>query len=128
MNRRFLQLAVLSLVLSFLLGLGMAMTHNFALRSVHVHIGLTGWMSMGLFAVIYRLWPQLESGWLAKVHLLLYATGFPVSMVGLTLLMTASPKLGEPLAAVGSVLCVLAVLCFAVQVLRHLAAGGPEPR
>lgn len=125
MSRRFLLQAVLSLLVSFLLGLGMAMSHNYALRTVHVHVALTGWVCMGLFAVVYRLWPSLETGWLAKAHFLLYSIGFPVSMVGLTFLMTFHPRLGEPLAAVGSVLCVLGVLGFTVQVLRNLPEIDP---
>lgn len=128
MSRWFFQQATLSLLISLILGLAMAISHNYALRTVHVHIALTGWMSMGLFAVIYRLFPKLESGWLAKAHFTLYSIGFPVSMVGITLLHTSSPKAGEPLAGIGSVLCVLGALFFTLQVLRNLAKDDPRPQ
>jgi hypothetical protein len=118
MSGRFLKAAVIAFALSVGLGLFMGITQDRNYVSLHAHLALTGWVSMALFAIAYRIWPRLENGWLATGHFWLYTLGFLLTMAGLALLESGRLAAGNPLAGIGSTVTVLAVLCFAAQVLR----------
>jgi cbb3-type cytochrome oxidase subunit 1 len=126
MSVRFFKIAVIAFVASVGVGLFMGIAHDRSYVSLHAHLALTGWVSMALFAVAYRLWPQLGSAWLAKSHFWLYTVGFFVMMAALVLLESGNVDVGDPLAGLGSTVAGLGVLCFAAQVLRSdlTAAAG----
>jgi hypothetical protein len=112
MSERFFKIAVLALIGGVGLGLFMGYINT------HTHVALMGWVSMALFAFAYRFWPKLESGWLARGHFWLYTVGFVVTVAGLVLLDSGKVAAGDPLAGIGSVLSVLGIVCFGIQVLR----------
>ena len=118
MSGRFLKLAVVAFVASVGVGLFMGIAHDRSYVSLHSHLALLGWVSMALFAAVYRLWPRLGSGWLPKSHFWLYTVGFFVTVIALALLESGNVGVGDPLAAVGSTIAGLGVVCFAAQVLR----------
>jgi hypothetical protein len=126
MSGRFLRIAVITFVCSVGVGMFMGIAHDRTYVSLHAHLALTGWVSMTLFAIAYRAWPRLGIGWLATAHFWLYIGGFGVTMVALAMLERGMVGVGDPLAGLGSTVIALAVLCFAVQVLRAdlSAAGG----
>lgn len=121
----FLRLSVLFVVLGVTLGYWMGATHNFTVSPVHAHINLLGWVSMFLYGLFYRVFPEAAVGVLPKLHLGLAATGLPIMMVGLTIQLLAIPGLMgfvPPMMIVGPTLVVLGMFVWAVIVFR--ATGG----
>lgn len=125
MSSLFLKSATVAFVVSLGLGLYMAIGHDHALFSVHAHVALLGWVSMALFAIAYRVWPQLAGGPVVTAHFWLYTVGFGLSMLGLTLLELAPSPAAEPLAGVGSMALTAGALCFLGRVLAVGAEQEP---
>jgi hypothetical protein len=125
MSNAFLRLSVLFVVLGVSLGYWMGATHNFIVSPVHAHINLLGWVSMFLYGLFYRVFPDATRGWLPRFHMALAVIGLPVMMIGLTiqLLTVASLMAAVPiLMIVGPTMVLLGMFAFAVIVFR--ATGG----
>ena len=73
LDLKFLALGAAMLVLGVSMGVYMGMAHDFQLSPVHAHVNLLGWTSLSLFGIVYRLYPELQAGRLARVHFLLAA-------------------------------------------------------
>lgn len=125
MSGIFLRMSVLFVVLGVSLGYWMGMTHNFIVSPVHAHINLLGWVSMFLYGLFYRAFPEAAGGRLPKAHLTLAAVGLPLMMIGLTIqLLQVQSLMGAvpPLMISGPTMVVLGMVVFAVIVFR--ATGG----
>ena len=113
---RFLQLAVVAALTGMGLGIGMAVTQNFQLQSVHAHINLLGWVSMMLYGLFYRAVPKAAEGRLPSVHFWLNAVGFVAMAALLTLekngVESIGPVLGVAAAAVWLSMALFAVIVF----------------
>lgn len=121
MSSIFLRMSVLFVVLGVSLGYWMGMTHNFIVSPVHAHINLLGWVSMFLYGLFYRAFPEAAQGWPAKAHLVLAAVGLPLMMTGLTIqLLQVQSLMGvvPPLMISGPTMVVLGMAVFAVIVFR----------
>lgn len=121
MSNIFLRLAVLFVLLGVSLGYWMGITHNFVVSPVHAHINLLGWVSMFLYGLFYRAFPDAARGVLPKVHLTLAAIGLPVMMIGLTFMLTAVPALQPyvpPMMIVGPTMVLLGMFVFAFIVFK----------
>ena len=128
MSNTFLRLSVLFVGLGVSLGYWMGMTHDFTVSPVHAHINLLGWVSMFLYGLFYRAFPDAALGWLPKVHLALAVIGLPVMMIGLTIQLLAVAALMPIvpiLMIVGPTMVLLGMFAFAVIVFR--ATGGRQP-
>ncbi|CAM4123383.1 hypothetical protein Gste01_02546 [Geobacillus stearothermophilus ATCC 7953] len=55
MGVKLIKISVVYFVIGVCIGLGMSMTHSFALTPVHVHINLLGWTALTLAGIIYHL-------------------------------------------------------------------------
>lgn len=115
---RWLKIAVIYFALGVTLGVGIGMTENFTLRPVHAHINLLGWVSMSLFGAIHLMFPLLATTALARVHFWLYNVAFPVTMVGLSFLITGHPQAG-PVVGIASMALAIAVFAFAINVVAN---------
>lgn len=114
----FLKIAAVYLVAGLAGGLAIAMTKQFGFATVHSHASLLGWVTMGLTGLVYLVLPECATtGW-AKVHFWLHNLGLPVMIGSLTTYM-AGLDAAEPLVALGSVLVLLGLLAFAVNVFRY---------
>ena len=124
----FFRLAVCYLVAGVALGLFMAASHDHSMFPAHAHLNLLGWVSMGIFAIFYRLWPAAAASKLAKVHFWLYVPAHFVQMVTLFILMRGNPSI-EPVLAVASFAVAAAIIVFAVNLWRHTvsAASATQP-
>jgi cbb3-type cytochrome oxidase subunit 1 len=111
----FLRMAALYLILGVSLGLFMAASHDHSMFPVHAHLNLLGWVSMSLFGLFYRAFPQAAQTGLAKAHFWIYVPAHFLQMVFLTLLFRGNTQI-EPILGVVSSLVGLAVLCFAITV------------
>ena len=56
-DRLFLVIAAIYILIGMGLGSYMGMNQDFTHRTAHTHINLPGFVSMTLFALIYRSWP-----------------------------------------------------------------------
>lgn len=96
-----------------LLGLTMAVTHDYALRPVHAHLNLIGWVSLCLYGLVWRAWPDLAGRRARRAHLALAApagVAFPFA-----LWLELAHGQSAPIAA-ASILWLSAAVWFAVLV------------
>jgi len=117
MAERFIQIAVVYLVIGGTLGLYMGLTTQFALAPVHAHVALLGWLSLAVAGLIYRLYPAAGRTRLAQLHFWLHNVGLPLFMVGLASLLSGVEGM-LPMAAGGASVVLLGLVAFAVNVLR----------
>ena len=61
-DRLWVLTGVVFLLVGMGLGLKMSMTQDFALRGLHTHLNLLGFVVMTLFGLCYRHWPKSQSG------------------------------------------------------------------
>lgn len=101
-------------------GIHMAISEDHTLFPAHAHLNLLGWVSVFLYGLFFLQIPKAAEGVLAKIHLCLAHLGLVVMIPGVALAINEAP-MGEPLAAGGSILTVLAMLLFAVIVFRNTA-------
>jgi hypothetical protein len=111
------KLAAVYLVASLLLGLAMAIRKDFALMSVHSHLGLLGWTAMGLTGLVYLVRPSCARSRLSVAHFWLHNLGLPLMMGSLAAELLGRPG-GEPLIGAGAVLVLAGLGLFAVNVVR----------
>ena len=121
----FLRLAVLYLIAGVSLGIFMAASHDHSMFPVHAHLNLLGWVSLSLFGLFYRAWPEAAQSKLAKVHFWVYVPAHFVQMVLLAALYRGNTAI-EPALAVASILVGLAIVCFAVLVWKYTAGTISE--
>ncbi|RXT03999.1 cytochrome-c oxidase [Ammoniphilus sp. CFH 90114] len=121
MHTWFLKLAAGYFVIGVLVGMGMSMTHQFGLVSLHAHINLLGWMSMALFGIIYHLYPATAESTLFRWHFWLYNIGLPIMMVALYLVLTGV-NAALPFIPVGATAVIIGVIVFAVNLWRNIKA------
>jgi hypothetical protein len=119
----FFRLAVAYLLAGVTLGIVMAASHDHSLFPVHAHLNLLGWVTMSLFALFYRAWPQAAESRLARIHFWLYVPAHLVQMLTLVALYKGATAV-EPVLGLASVLVGAGILCFAVNVWRHTRADA----
>jgi len=115
MSNWFFRLAVVYLMVGVSLGLFMAASHDHSMFPVHAHLNLLGWVSMSLFGLFYRSFPQATQTGLAKAHFWIYIPAHFMQMVLLALLYRGYTMVEPALGAVSSLVGV-AILCFAITV------------
>jgi hypothetical protein len=118
LSKWFLRIAVLYLVVGVSLGLFMAASHDHSMFPVHAHLNLLGWVSMTLFGLFYRCFPQAAQTTLAKVHFWIYVPSHFFQMVLLAMLFRGNTMIEPALGLVSSMVGV-AILCFAVTVWKN---------
>lgn len=101
-------------------GIYMAISEDHSLFPAHAHLNLLGWVSVFLYGLFYMHFPKAAEGKLAKIHLVLAHLGIVVMIPGVALIHSGMDA-GEPLAGVGSILVVSAMLLFSVIVFRATA-------
>ena len=122
MSNWFLRMAVVYFVLGVLLGNVMGSSHDFTLKSVHVHLNLLGWASMFLIGLWYRAVPASAGTTLAKVHFWLHSVGLPIQAVALTMYLQGN-KSFEPILGAASSVVGIGILCFAINLWKHTGAS-----
>ena len=125
---RCLGLAVVYLVLGVGMGIAMGVSQRFEFAPVHAHINLLGWVSLGLFALIYHVLPGAAMTRLARWHFWLHNTGVPVFMISLFLLRGGAQR-AEAFVGIGACMTFVGLVLFAINLLRTLAtASQPAAR
>jgi hypothetical protein len=113
----FLLLATVLLICGAVLGIDMGSREDFQLVPVHAHLNLAGWASLALFGLTYRAYPQIASTKLALWHFVVSGIGSILLPFGIGL---AVLRNSPGLAIVASILWLIGVLMFLVQIIRLL--------
>lgn len=119
-----IKIACLYLMASLFLGLLMAITQNHAFVSVHSHIGVLGWATMALAGIVYLVVPGLAATRLALAHFWLHNIGLPAMVAGLAALIQTGDTSFEPIVAAGSVLVLISLLLFTINVWTWARTGS----
>ena len=120
MAARFIQIAVIYLVIGGILGLVMGITTNFTLVPVHAHVLLAGWLSLAMAGVVYHLYPAAAATKLAKVHFWLHNIGLPVFMGALAGMLLSGNQGLTPVVAGGALTLLVGLVLFAANVLLRV--------
>jgi hypothetical protein len=114
-DRWFLRIAVIYALVAMALGIMMGISQDHSQAPTHAHLNLVGWVSMALYALIYRQYPAAGQTKLALVHFWVANAGAILLNLGVYGLMAGTAAL-EPVAIVGSLVTILGMLIFAVIV------------
>ena len=96
----------------------MGMTGDHSLMPVHAHINVLGCVSLALFGVFYKLWPEATAGKLPMVQFGLFNIGVIVQAIGVWQILSDNEAMA-PVAGIGSLLLIISMALFAFLVYRH---------
>jgi hypothetical protein len=113
--------AVLILIAGMIWGIYMGITRDHAAMPAHAHLNLLGFAALFLFGIYYRLHPALDRSQLALAHVWIWIVASIVLAIGVGLLHTGH-EIGDPIAAVSSIVVFLDTLLFAWLLFRREAA------
>ena len=93
MDRWFLRIAVIYALVAMLLGITMGIREDFTQASTHAHLNLVGWVSMALYALVYRQYPAAAQSRFAMLHFWIANVGAVLLTVGIYTQMADMPSL-----------------------------------
>jgi putative Mn2+ efflux pump MntP len=105
------QAAVAFVIVGVIWGIIMGISEDHSSYPAHAHLNLLGWVSLFLFGIYYRLHPLLEGAKAAMVQVWVWIVGTIILAIGVALAHTGH-AVGDPIAAVGSVIVLLDMLLF----------------
>ena len=114
-DRWFLRVAVIYALVAMLLGIIMGMGEDFTQAPTHAHLNLVGWVSMALYALVYRQYPAAAQNRLAVPHFWVANVGALLLTAGIYTQMAGMPSLAF-IVITGSLTTILGMLIFAVIV------------
>ena len=120
--RRWLVAAVLYFLGSVGLGAYMGASGDHTLATVHSHVSLLGWASMGLTGLIYRAYPAAAGHRLAAWHFGLYQASVPIMLLAVAALVLGNEGAG-PVAGAASVAILVSVAMFCWTMLAARSGG-----
>ena len=94
---------------------------DFALQPAHAHLNLLGWVSLFLFGIFYHLHPALDRSRTAMVQVWIWIAATVILTIGVGLVHTGH-EIGDPIAAVSSLVILADTLLFGWLVYRREAA------
>jgi len=112
------QAGVVLLVAGMIWGIQMGISKDHAAMPAHAHLNLLGFVSLFLFGFYYRLHPSLDRSRTALAQVMVWIAGTITMTIGVGLVHTGHDA-GEPLAAIGSLVVLAAVLMFGWKVYRY---------
>ena len=122
MSARFLRIAAVYFVVAVALGLYMGMTTQFMQAPVHAHLNLLGWVSMGLFGLIYHAYPAAGETKLAQWHFWVHNVSLPVFMIALFLMLGGNESMG-PVTGIAATVTLIGIVLFAINLWRTIPAA-----
>jgi hypothetical protein len=109
--------AVLMAIAGMIWGIAMGISQDHSTFPAHAHLNLLGWVSLFLFGIYYHLHPAIDRSSLASVQVWVWIAGTIVLTIGVGLVHSGH-AIGEPIAAVSSLLVLADTLLFAWLVFR----------
>lgn len=116
-SNTFMRLGVIAALIGMGLGVWMGAHQDFALRPVHAHINLLGFVIWMIYGLFYRLLPQASAGRLPMVHLVLAVVGLLLMGPGLAMVILGHEEVLPALVA-GEFTSLASMLLFAFIVFR----------
>ena len=116
---RFMVIGVISVLAGMVWGIYMAGAKDYTMAAAHAHLNLLGFVSFSIFAFYYHLVDGAALGAMPKVHFALSVLGLIIVVPGIVL---SKQGTTEALAASGSILSALGMVCFLSVVLRGAKA------
>jgi cbb3-type cytochrome oxidase subunit 1 len=120
LSAKFIKAAVIYFLIGTIAGLVMGIAQQFQYTSVHAHINLVGWASLGIIGLIYRAYPEAGASKLATIQFWLHNVGLPLLIVSMIIFTTEHHSVGIPFAAVGGLLIIASVLLMTVNVFKRI--------
>lgn len=115
--------AVLMVLAGMVWGIVMAISQDHSAMPAHAHLNLLGWVSLFLFGIFYHLHPAIDRSRAALIQVSVWIVGTVILTVGVGLIHTGHP-VGDPFAAVGSLIVLASMLLFGWLVVRRERAGS----
>ena len=112
-DRGYLRVALVLGLAGMLLGFYMGIAADNKLQTVHVALVLPGFVTLAIYAFVFRLWPELKRAPLAAVQFWTGTVGAVAIVVGSYSFVTAG---SVPIVAIGSLLAIVAVALLIWQV------------
>jgi drug/metabolite transporter (DMT)-like permease len=103
---------VLFVLAGMVWGLQMGISNDHAAFPAHAHLNLLGFVSLFLFGFYYRMHPSLDRSRIARAQVGIWIAGTIVMAIGVALVHTGRAG-GDPIAAIGSIIVLGAMLTFA---------------
>jgi hypothetical protein len=116
----FIVTAAIFATLGMLWGIQMSASGNHDLSGAHAHLNLIGWATMAIMGLYYTVTPAAR-GNLVTLHYILHTVAVIVFAPGIVMAIRQS---GETLVKIGSILVVLSMILFLVNVLRSGFKGN----
>lgn len=114
-DRWFLRIAVIYALVAMVLGIVMGISNDLTQMPTHAHLNLVGWVSMALYALVYRQYPAAAQSRLAPAHFWVANIGAVLLTLGVYTLMAGMQSLMFIVIS-GSLVTILGMLIFAVIV------------
>jgi FtsH-binding integral membrane protein len=114
--------AVSLVVIGMVWGIVMAVSQDHSAMPAHAHLNLLGWVSLFLFGVFYHLHPAIDRSRAAMAQVWIWIVSTVVLSFGVALIHTGH-QIGDPIAAVGSLLVLADTLLFGWLVFRRHDPG-----
>jgi drug/metabolite transporter (DMT)-like permease len=111
------QAAVLFAIAGMIWGIQMAISDDHSAFPAHAHLNLLGWVSLFLFGIYYLLHPTLDRSRTAMIQVWIWIAGTIILAIGVAFVHTGHAG-GDPIAAVGSLIVLAAMLLFAWLVFK----------
>jgi hypothetical protein len=110
-DRWFLRIAVVYALVAMALGIVMGISEDHSQMPTHAHLNLVGWVSMALYALVYRQYPAAAQSRLAIPHFWIANIGALLLTVGVYTQMADMPSLAFIVIS-GSFITILGMLMF----------------
>ena len=125
LSRRWFLAAVTYFVIGVAAGVYMGASGKHTMFSVHSHLSLLGWTSMGLTGLLYRHFPGAARTRLATWHFWIYQLALPAMVLALVALYSGV-KAAEPVAGLASIALLVSVVMFWWAVVSARTSGAAQ--
>ena len=113
--------AVLMVIAGMIWGIVMGISQDHSTLPAHAHLNLLGWVSLFLFGIYYHLHPAIDRSGLASLQVWVWIAGTIIMTIGVGLVHSGH-EIGDPIAAVSSLLVLADTLLFGWLVFRRETA------
>ena len=110
------------------LGIFMGIRQDFTLVPVHAHLNLTGFVTLFLAALYYRVVPDAAQHPLARYHAVISVAGALLFPLGIACVLLGGHDRFEPIVVTGALIVLLGMILFAAIVFRTSLGGGGSQR
>jgi hypothetical protein len=119
--------AVLLVIAGMIWGILMGISQDHSTMPAHAHLNLLGWVSLFLFGIYYHLHPAVDRSRFASVQVWVWIAGTVILTIGVGLVHSGH-QIGDPIAAISSLVILADTLLFGWLVFRSEPAGLVSPR